>query len=383
MQRPSTRWRRRSTVLTSAISAATLAAAALTGCGASGGGDGSGNGNGAGDSPTTTISPLGELMGWSNESPEESRRKQLQVEQLVAECMREEGWEYTPVDYDAMGRETADPDSELQATDPVAFGEKHGYGVAYYYELYEEENIGTQGGAAMPTMVARGADDPNADYVQGLSASEQEEYNESLYGKPPEAADGSGVGSAIGVAVKPEDQGCYGKSSAVVYPQNEAANDPDVQNRMNDYYENLQDSPEMQAAYEDWAACMAKDVELVGPTGAKVTTPNDMYPYVDGLKYEAMGLEAEAVSSEDLDKSGGDYYTASINADGHGVGWVGEPTKLTEAELEELRTKEIELWKLDHACAVSARIAEIQMEAEQRFVDELVAEFPELSGNDQ
>jgi hypothetical protein len=358
---------------------ATLATlATLAGCGAAASGDES---DGA---PTTTISPLGELMGWTNDSPEESRRKQLAVEQLVAECMREEGWEYTPVDYGSMDRSEGSPDMDLQMNDPQAFGEKHGYGIVFYYELYEEENIGKNGGGAGPmaTAVGRGPDDPNAEYVESLSTSEQEEYNASLYGKPIEASVDGGFGTAAGVAVRPEDQGCYGRSSAEVYPQNDAANDPDVQERMNDYWQNIEESPEMTAAYEAWAACMAEEVDLVGPTGAKVANPNDMWTYLDGLKNEAMGLESEPMTEEEFDK-GGEYYTASMDEDGNGVAWVGEPTPISEADLIELKATEIELWKFDHACAEDARIGEIRMEAEQRFVDELRAEFPELAGDDQ
>ena len=361
------------------VIAVLIGAPTLASCGASGGAD-----EGSSGAPTTTISPLGQLMGWTNDSPEESRRKQLQVEQLVSECMREEGWEYTPIDYAAQDQSDAGPDADLQATDPIAFGEKYGYGVAYYYELYEEDNIGKDGGGFGPaaTVNGRGGDDPNAAYVETLSDSEQEEYYASLYGKQQDPQTDE-FGSAIAVAVRPEDQGCYGTASAQVYPQNEAANDPDVQERMNDYWQNLQDSPELQAAYEDWADCMKEDVDLVGPTGSTVSVPNDMYTYVDGLKNEAMGLVPEAVTQEDFDKGDGEYYTASMDEDGNGVAWTGEPQPISEADLAELRTTEVKLWKIDHACAETARIAEIQIEAEQKFADELVADFPELAGDDQ
>lgn len=62
--------------------------------------------------------------------------------------------------------------------DPEAFGEKHGYGVAYNYELYEEPSLlgETDGpkGAPMDTPVT----DPNAEFVQSLSESEQQDYYE-------------------------------------------------------------------------------------------------------------------------------------------------------------------------------------------------------------
>jgi len=375
-----------------AIAAALGAAGCGTGEGTTGGGGDGGDGAAA---ATTTISPLSALMGWTNDSPEEGRRKQLQVEQLVAECMREEGWEYTPVDYAAQDQPAADPDAELQMTDPVAFGEKHGYGVAYYYDLYEADTLanGTEtASGGKPQAMGRDGSvtDPNAEYVASLSTSEQEEYNASLYGKQSavdggystSAADATIDGTAAAsapVAVSLADQGCYGQADAQVYPQNEAANDPDVQARMNDYWDGLQQLPELVAAYEDWAACMSKDGEIVGPTGDPVTTPNDMYSYVDGLKSAALGLEAQPMTQDELNK-GGDYYSASMDANGKGIAWVGDATPMSDAALEELRTTEVRLWKLDHACQVTARIAEIQAEAEQHFVDDLKAEFPELAG---
>jgi hypothetical protein len=45
------------------------------------------------------ASPLAELMGWDQQYNEvEGRAQQLEQEEAVAACMREEGFEYTPVD---------------------------------------------------------------------------------------------------------------------------------------------------------------------------------------------------------------------------------------------------------------------------------------------
>lgn len=349
------------------------AVGALAGCGSSGGGD-------EGGAPTTTISPLADLMGWSNDSPTESRRKQLQVEELVADCMREEGWEYTPVDWSATDPSSGTADAELQATDPQAFGEKHGYGVAYFYEIYEAPGLegGTDEGGPIGPV---GPVNPNDEYVQSLSQSEQEEYYASLYGKPVEGmASDDPVGTAVAVTVAPEDQGCYGLASAEVYPVNETANDPDIQQRMQEYWEDQQQAPELVAAYERWATCISEDEPLVDQFGDPIESPNDVYSYVDALKYEALGLVAEQVTQEELDSGIGDYYTAMTDEEGNGVAWRGTPEPMDDATLEELRATEVELWGRDRACQEDARIAEIQMELEQRFVDDLVAEFPELAG---
>jgi hypothetical protein len=353
--------------------------AVLAACGASGG-------DGGGEPATTTISPLAELMGWTNESPTESRRKQLRVEELVADCMREQGWEYQPVDYGAMDMGSTDPDWELQMNDPQAFGEKHGYGIAYNYELYEAPSLSGQTtdstggpiGPAGPSIT-----DPNSEYVESLSDSEMEDYYESLYGKQtmemPVAAEGDSAVAVTAVALTPEEQGCYGQASAEVYPQNDTMNDPDIQERMNEYWEDQQHSPELQAAYEDWRDCLGEDGELIDALGNPVEEPNDIWGYLDGLKNEALGLEAQQVTEEEMNNGSiEDMYSGMMDEDGNGVAWVGRPEPMDDAALEELRTTEVALWKRDQACQTDARIAEITIELEQRFVDELVAEFPEL-----
>lgn len=360
-------------LLRGALAVATMGGLAACGNGGSDAGE-------DGGATTTTISPLAELMGWTNDSPTESRRKQLRVEELVADCMREEGWEYTPVDWSAQDPGSAAPDANLQTSDPEAFGEKYGYGIVYYYELYEEPSLLGEPGAENPGMDP-GFQDPNAEYVQSLSESEQTEYYASLYGEPIESEpfgdDEDGATAMTAVALSPEEQGCYGVASAEVYPANEIANDPDIQERMNEYWEDQQNAPELVAAYEAWRECMGDDVDLTDPMGDPVETPNDVWGYLDGLKMTAEGLEAEAITQEDMDK-GGDWYTMYTDEDGNGVGWRGQPEPMTDAEREDLQATEIALWKQDHACQEEARIAEVTSELEQRFVDELVAEFPQL-----
>ncbi len=70
-------------------------------------------------------------MGWVGD-PVEQRRQELEIQEKVADCMQAEGWEYTPVDWSAQM-----PESDVDMSDPEAYGEKYGYGVMYNYETYE------------------------------------------------------------------------------------------------------------------------------------------------------------------------------------------------------------------------------------------------------
>ena len=371
---------------------ALAALVALTSCGS----------NDSSDDPAgtgTTISPLAELMGWQNDSPEESRRKQLQVEDLTAECMREEGWEYTPVDWSAQM-----PDQEVDnalMNDPEAFGKKYGYGVVHNYEQWEEPQLrGEEGGVKEPGPIVT---DPNQEYVSQLSPSESEEYYKSLYGGGMDvpastiAVDGATeestdevsssdgefatapANAAVAVPVRPEDQGCSGRANAEVYGADPMQSNPDLQERMNEYWEDSQNDPRLLAAGDAWAECMAGTVDGLEAAGEPITKPEQMYSYLDRLKYEAMGLEIVPFDQDDPDQQ---YYTAWTDDSGTGEAAVGEPSPIPEDALEELRQIELDLWAKDWGCQEDADIADIRRQIEQELVDELRAEFPELGGGE-
>ena len=57
------------------------------------------------------ILPLAQLLGFDT-SPAEQRAKDLELQQVMVECMKDEGWEYRAVDYSAQGGDfMADDDS--------------------------------------------------------------------------------------------------------------------------------------------------------------------------------------------------------------------------------------------------------------------------------
>jgi hypothetical protein len=360
-------------------------------------------GNAASEEPEsstgTTMSPLAELMGWQNDSPEESRRKQLEVENLTAECMREEGWEYTPVDWSAQMPDQDDEDMALM-NDMEAFGKKYGYGIVRNYEQWEEPQLNGE----EPGMVDKGAiEDPNQEYVSSLSESENAEYYESLYGKQSmvsettvsggddvdavdidadPVSDTATAGTAPAVAprpVSPEDQGCAGRANAEVYGTDPTQTNPDLQARMNDHWEDSQNDPRLLSANDEWLECMADIVDGIEVAGQPITKPEQMYSYVDRLKYEAMGLEIVPFDQNDAE---GEYYTAWSDDEGKGEAAVGEPEPIPEAELEELRTTELELWESDWGCQQEVDFDGIRRQIEQELVDELRAEFPELGSGE-
>jgi hypothetical protein len=363
------------------ITLSTIALLALSACG-------EGSDNASGDS-SETASPLGDLLGWTDNDPVESRRQQLATEEAVAGCMREEGFEYTPVDYDAQFSSNETDEDIALYSDPEAFGKKYGYGVVRSYELYEEPYIGQDGdgGFGGPEV-----ENPNEEYVTSLSPDEQEAYYASLYGEPTEEPaledssfdDGEASVSTEYISPPLEEQGCYGIAQLEVVGE-DPANDPDVQAALNDFYETSQDDPRIEAANTEWADCMTEPLQEVDlPDEMKVDTPDNMYQVMEAEKAAAMGqrmLPLDPATGEPI----GDYdpeqgYSSSFqNEDGTGFAVVGEQKVIPADALERLRSFELGLWADDWGCQKDADLQDLRREIEQQAADDLVAQFPDLA----
>lgn len=318
------------------------------------------------ESVEESDSPLAALMGWEY-NPVEDRRKQLEVEAATADCMRDEGFEYEPVDYAAM----SNAEDDLQFTDPEGFGEKYGYGVMRSYELYEVGD-GT-GGIEF--------EDPNQDYIAALGADEQETYYRTLYGVE---YNGTSTTTPDGAYVPPpvEDRGCSGIARYEIYGDS-PGDDPAVQELLNDYYENQRDDPRITDAHTKWATCITPTIDELGIDTPE--NPDGMYAVMNRIKSEATGVEIIEVSSqEEFDEymNSGDSQVmgAEQNEDGSGVIYLGEPAEIAGEEIDRLTGIEVGLWKADQACLIEADIVEIRRTLELEVVDQITAEFPDLAG---
>lgn len=327
------------------------------------GDQGDGEGDGADGGYAESENPLAALLGWEA-NPIEDRRRQLEVEELTSTCMRDQGFEYEPVDWSAQ----MNPEDDLQFSDPVAFGEKYGYGVMRSYELYE---IGDGG-------EGQDFEDPNQEYVNSLSPDEQNAYYEALYG--------SGMEEPVDEDVEvvdptPEQMGCSGMASAEVFGDRDLG--PEVQDALEDYFTNLSSDPRLDEANRAWAACMEPHIEELGLDPAP-QRPDEMWNVINRLKTEAQGLEAIPVSSEaemnEYFESGEPVYSSEMNENGEGFVYLGEPVELSAEEIDRLTTIEVELWTFDRACQDESDIKEIQRQIELDVVDQLLSRFPELAG---
>lgn len=203
-------------------------------------------------------SPLAEYWnaGYDPNQTEEEMQAEFDAqntkrEELIAQCMVDEGFEYTPAtDTGAMISFGDDVEWE---PDKKEWVEKYGYGIINdpYNAQAEQE----------PQPEPSEWIDPNQDYLDTLSPSEQEAFYEALYGSsysmtPEEAED---MNSDEPVEYDWTQYGCQGFADNEVYG---SSNDvytqfDDLTTRMSELYEKMEESPEVVELDAKWSACMA------------------------------------------------------------------------------------------------------------------------------
>ena len=290
------------------------------------------------------TSPLDALLGHVSD-PTELLRIGLEGQRLIAACMADLGWEYSPV---SMATNVLGPaDAPIGST---AFGERYGYGVVAQFE----GSSGQGPLAPAPTV------DPNTAYIASLTPTEQTEYEVALHGKMQgEAATG----------------GCD-QQALTLYPPQPANTIAGLFDRVIELQGSIRLDPRMQAANATWLACVtaAGPIELAGRS---VSEPSEMTASVQAELDLARGLETYPI---DLDNTPADIVSSNVFADGTWFGAVGTASPVDPATLERLRVRELALFSADQQCQQSAGIAAARASIEAELVEQLHSEFPELSG---
>lgn len=193
---------------------------------------------GAGDD-TSPLSEYYEKL-FPEQSQEEMDAQLRESEAIVAACMQEAGFEYTPQDPSTDGGGVAIETEEEYGTEEYAA--VHGYGITTYdpeADPSTEEYV-----------------DPNADYLATMSESEMTAFYEALYGTQsteeydPDAEAPVYDWTTAGCTGKAEHESAGGQLTA---DPAFAAFQEDTQA----LYEKAQDSPETAALNTAWADCMA------------------------------------------------------------------------------------------------------------------------------
>lgn len=308
----------RSTRTTTAIAAAVVAVTLLAGC--------SSSGSDPTDDGTLTwedspLSAYWEQLGGSQD-PADADAQMARSEEIVAACMQDEGFEYTPQDTSGMSQSFEDED--MPEWDSLEYAEQYGYGATTY--------------ADMP-MNQSGEEyvDPNADYLATMSESEQTAFYEALYGKQTMSEEPTDDETAVEQEYDWTTAGCQGKAQHEVYEEGQVYDDPefkDLMEGMSELYTDVEKDERTIAAYRDWSECMAEaGYDFANPQEAQ----NSIYDAVNEIPYD------EEDGSQD------------------------------PAALAELRDEEIATATTDRKCQTSTGSARAALEAqfavEQDFID--------------
>lgn len=220
--------------------------------------------------------PLSKILNaaWGEYDEEESNRQQAEVENLVAECMAAEGFEYVPQDFSSMSVSISEEDMEDMNTEEWVA--KNGYGMSMGMET-SEEPVDEETEEWV---------DPNADYLATLSESEATAYYEVLYGVQPEMTEEE----METYEYTWEDSGCQGSAQHEVFAEQDIYTDPrfeDLTESINEVYSDSEKDPRLVELAAEWADCMA-DADFTD-----FATPQDAMTSVSEAQSEVYTFEGE------------------------------------------------------------------------------------------
>ncbi len=175
--------------------------------------------------------------------------EQAQAEQIVATCMKAQGFEYIPVDPSQppalVPADQLDPDAPQAGT--LESAKEFGYGIS----TWDIED-------GQPDDVDLGQEDPNQEYVDSLSESARKAYELALHGVPPTDEELA----SDDWAPDPAKSGCYGESTAQVWNTDDVWGAPQFASlieEMSYVATDLDNDPEVTAASALWGSCMAQN----------------------------------------------------------------------------------------------------------------------------
>ncbi|MFF2634082.1 hypothetical protein ACFVR6_14465 [Microbacterium sp. NPDC058021] len=193
------------------------------------------------------LSPLSRYLSaaWGGDLSEEEQIERMEKdnaerEELVAQCMTEEGFEYIPAPNTGSISFASDNVYEPDSQEWVA---QYGYGMINY----------PGGDEAMEP--SEEYVDPNADYVSSLSAAEQTAFYEVLYGPPTPEEEMSEDGS---YEYDWTTAGCHGWAQHEMEGDDPTTSDEHkpIMDAINDFYMGLATAPELADLNAAWATCM-------------------------------------------------------------------------------------------------------------------------------
>ncbi|PSK92400.1 hypothetical protein CLV30_13216 [Haloactinopolyspora alba] len=342
----------------------------LTGCGSDGdGGTATGSGDGD-DGSGERVAPLSEYMGegfelqpggmmsvtavGANELTDEQKQQMRQVEEKVAQCMRDRGFDYVPASPESEGESEFE---KAYSLDPADFAAEYGYGITTL-----DRGSGDDGDSK----------DPNQKIREELSASARKAYDKALWGEDVQVLeDGGGVairatpggdgGSGTG------QQGCRMKASEQVRgdsgPRMGGPGAGEFEGLFQDIAsltERINSDPRVVEAQQGWSDCMA----AAGHDGFEV--PSDARKAVMDRAADVPGLGMTMPTGPGSGSPDDGSAESSAEQD------------VDEAEIEKIREYEIDVATADHECkqqGYQETYDEVSHELQEEFVEQHRAEL--------
>jgi hypothetical protein len=168
--------------------------------------------------------------------------QQAQIEEITAACMKEQGFDYTPVDYSSAFEAASDDDQPEWGT--LEFAKQYGYGISTYEELSGAWAVGD------------GVSDPNTDYVNAMSPEEQTAYYEALYGSMSMVDDGAATDGEVSADTYDwSTAGCAGKAQHDVY--GDAVEESTITTDLDAMSSQAAKDEKVVQATDAWVSCMS------------------------------------------------------------------------------------------------------------------------------
>lgn len=338
-----------------ALASTCAAVLLLTGC--SGGGDGGDEDKGTAAvewTPGALDEYTARIYGYSfdqdqksqEEMQAESDAQNRKVEELVAACMQDQGFDYIPNDTNG-GTVYSSDDLDVEYG-TQEFAEQYGYGISTDPWGYDD----------MPVDDGTEYVDPNAEYTEAMSESELAAYQEALWGVPQEYVEGE----------EPQEYdwttaGCYGSAQHEVYETGDVPTDEygALEDEVSSFWETVQADPGIAELQASWGSCMA-DAGFDGMTNTNEATQ----PLYDEWNELQGGNDPE--------------YQAQLESWDWDANPDGPPMPEPDADaLAAFTTKEIATAVADFGCQekvdFQAESVRIDHQLQQEFVDQHKAEL--------
>jgi hypothetical protein len=301
-----------------------------------------------------SASPFEDLFGNSDQVKERQRK----VEEKMAQCMKDKGWTYTPIDVDrAFGNGFG------ESFDEATFRLKYGYGISIQPEQ-------------QPGFDDKPFIDPNGEYVNKLPESEQQQYYRDLEG--PEIAAPIDVPTndePITVPPLAERKGCRAEGERAV--GGNIFDDPKFSKAIETLSQGFENDPRIAEATDKWSACMKQ-------AGHTYSKPDDIFQDLQNRMTVLQGGDPNDVGGGPVVATTAAPISAStiaggpipIEGDG-GIGTGGNYREPDPVELKKLQAEELAVAKADAECT-KKHLEKVRKQVEQELYDQITQQFPEL-----